>query len=446
MGLKTTEKNYLNEFVNKKNKTIYHSYNDLKENCLKNWKKLNCDLNILTSTNREYVPYYYYDYFLSQFDIENDNKKKINKNNICNTFLFDNKQVVCHKKLKEINIDAWIKLSLEKNVNIKYLTCVQYCLMPFFLNNYDLLVYSLKSTGKTLAYVLPLLHKIIIQIYNLKNKLEIKNNFVLALILCPNNLLVEQTYAFIKKIIMYHPYNIICHYMHGRKNQNMQNEIEEIKKKKPHILISTPVTFINHIKYTQNFKHMFFLCDTLILDEAYFLLNSNFLKNILIIKNVLPKSHQTILLTCVMNNFLKHISYRLLRLNYILLNFVHNCIYRTDHFYFSIKKNVQKFNSIEQQLNSKYSFNMDNSNEDNPNEYYKKYFSLELFYKLNGILQSCYKNNILNFTDLKKIWYLKDATTFYKEVNELDSVLHTNKQSLNNNTNKQSLNNNINKQ
>ncbi|SBT31194.1 DEAD box ATP-dependent RNA helicase, putative [Plasmodium ovale wallikeri] len=496
-----TEERCLIEFANKEKKIVYNNLDDLHEFCLKGFKKFKSDLNIRTSSNREYIPYYFYDSFLSHRSIEKPFGKCIDKtealkkleystcysveeekrdNTHCSSLshevnqfndrdketLCDNdktkKEICCgdephnididntdivvlensddyvsaimkdelgekkkshiynsealllqYRGVKEMKIDSYIKLSLEKNFHMKYFTAVQYCLFPFLLKNFDLLVHSFKSTGKTLAYSVPLLHKIILQINKLKRDCNIKENYVFALIVCPNIILVEQTYAIIKKLIMYHPCNIICHYIHGRKNMNMQGEINELKKKKPHIIITTPVSFINHIKYSTCFSKMFFLCDTIIIDEAYFLLNSNYLKNILIIKNVLPKGHQTILLTCLVNNFLKHVAYRFLRLNYVHLNFVDNCIYNSNIFFSSSLMNIVHFNSSEKVSYMKYLAHERNA-------------SLQLFHKFNAKLISMYKNNILNCDDLGKLWYCKDARTFYENVNSFDSYIVSN--------------------
>ncbi|CAD2088049.1 DEAD box ATP-dependent RNA helicase, putative [Plasmodium vinckei lentum] len=479
--------NYLSNFVNEQNKIVYDNINDLNEFCLKNFKKIKSELCIQTSSNREYIPFHFYDTFLSNapfqkncinyvdnvmklkeleessfFSCENIDKRdeeeknkdsiiikkladcfsddiiseNIASNGACETLNdiknnseYNNKNMtksevssknilnksyiekLCkYKYLQNINIDSYIKLSLLKNFNIKYLTTNQYCLFPLFFKDLDLLVHSFKGSGKTIGYAIPLLHKIIIQINKLKKYHKIKENYVHALIICPNIILVEQTYNIIKKLIMYHPYNIICHYIHGRKNMNMQGEINELKKKKPHIIITTPVSFINHIKYSTSFSNLFFLCDTIIIDEAYFLLNQNYLKNILIIKNILPKGHQTILLTCIVNNFLKQLAYRLLRLNYLYLNFVHNCIFDNNIFYSSILMNMINFNSNDKSSYQKYYEHVQN-------------LQFQLYHKFNDQLLQIYQNNILNCDDVGKLWYAKDSKMFYEHINKFNSFI-----------------------
>ncbi|CDU17006.1 DEAD box ATP-dependent RNA helicase, putative [Plasmodium yoelii] len=461
------QSNYLANFANEQNKIVYDNINDLNEFCLKKFKKIKSELCIQTSSNREYIPFHFYDTFLSNttfqkncinyvdnvmnlngpkensfFSFEkadknneenknNDgacktlnniknnsehNNKNMTKSEISSKIIFNKSYIekLCkYKYLQNINIDSYIKLSLLKNFNIKYLTTNQYCLFPLFFKDLDLLVYSFKGSGKTVGYAIPLLHKIIIQINKLKKYHKIKENYVHALIICPNIILVEQTYNIIKKLIMYHPCNIICHYIHGRKNMNMQGEINELKKKKPHIIITTPVSFINHIKYSTSFSNLFFLCDTIIIDEAYFLLNQNYLKNILIIKNILPKGHQTILLTCIVNNFLKQLAYRLLRLNYLYLNFVHNCIFDNNIFYSSILMNTINFNSNDKSFYQKYYEHVQN-------------LQFQLYHKFNDQLLQIYQNNILNCDDIGKLWYAKDSKMFYEHVNKFNSfIVHT---------------------
>ncbi|GAB64776.1 RNA helicase [Plasmodium cynomolgi strain B] len=479
---------HLREFTNG-DKIVYDNAEDLRKFCDKKFKKFRSELNILTSSNREYVPYHLFDFFLSRGSFEEVHEKLalkvgqlkreqlegaqsnvrkigeaclpkadrlhddegddyspyflphlsdamdgdmdqnadregcVQKKNIF--FGEGNKNVKEEKKkipsllqLKQVNLldmDSYIKLSLQRNFHVKYLTTVQYCLFPLFVKNYDILIHSVKGTGKTLSYCLPLAHKIIAQLGKLKRDFpHLKDNYVLALIICPNRILVEQTYAIVKKLLMYHPYGIICHYMHGKKNMNMQGEIEELKKKQ-HIIVTTPASFINYMKFTSSFKDMLFLCDTIIVDEAYFLLNSNFLHNVLTIKDVLPKGHQTVLLTCHVNNFLKHLAFRFLRLNYVYLNLVHNCVYDDDTFEDATRGGTHP----------QCHYTTDGSEERSglSNLTIRANPPFELYHKLNAQLLSLYRNNILNCTQLEKLWYCKDAKTFYDHVNTFDAYI-----------------------
>ncbi|EUD65066.1 hypothetical protein C922_04579 [Plasmodium inui San Antonio 1] len=479
---------HLREFTNG-DKIVYDNAEDLRKFCDRKFKKFPSELNILTSSNREYVPYHFFDFFLPHGSSEKVHEKlafkvgqlkgehlegeqsdvckigetrlpgadrlnndegddyspyflpqlsdtvegNVDQNADCEGCVQKekkyygkgNKNVKMTKnissllQLKQVNhlgMDSYVKLSLQKNFHVKYLTSVQYCLFPLFVKNYDILIHSVKGTGKTLSYCLPLAHKVIAQIGKLKRDFpHFKDNSVLALIICPNRILVEQTYAIVKKLLMYHPYDIICHYMHGKKNLNMQDEIDELKKKKPHIIVTTPASFINHMKFTCSFKDMFFLCDTIIVDEAYFLLNSNYLHNVLTIKDVLPKGHQTVLLTCHVNNFLKHLAFRFLRLNYVYLNLVHNCVYDDDTFEAIIPrgKDPQCHYSADGSEEGGGLLNLTNR-ENSP---------FQLYHRLNAQLLSLYKNNILNCTQLEKLWYCKDAKTFYDHVNAFDAYI-----------------------
>ncbi|CAA9986521.1 RNA-helicase, putative [Plasmodium knowlesi strain H] len=473
---------YLREFTNG-DKIVYDNAEDLLKFCDRKFKKFRSELNILTSSNREYVPYHLFDFFLSPGSFEGLHEKlalkveqlkeaqsdvrKIGKtclqgdsrlygDNVDDYSLYflphlpdpmegdvDQsagpeacvQEKIIHygeksknvkkentlsllqvKQVKHLDMDSYIKLSLQRNLQVKYLTTVQYCLFPLFVKNYDILIHSVKGTGKTLSYCLPLVHKIIAQLGKLKRDYpHLKENYFLALIICPNRILVEQTYAILKKLLMYHPYGIICHYMHGKKNMNMQGEIDELKKKKPHIIVSTPASLINHMKFTSSFKDMFFLCDTIIVDEAYFLLNSNYLHNVLTIKDVLPKGHQTVLLTCHVNNFLRHLAFRFLRLNYVYLNLVHNCVYDDDTFEATTGGGRDPQCHYAEDGSEERSGLVNLTNRVNP--------PFQLYHRLNAQLLSLHKNNILNCSQLEKLWYCKDAKTFYDHVNAFDAYL-----------------------
>ncbi|VUZ93552.1 DEAD box ATP-dependent RNA helicase, putative [Plasmodium vivax] len=489
---------HLREFTNG-DKIVYDNAEDLRKFCERSFKKVRSELNILTSSNREYVPYHLFDFFLCRGSFEGvqeklarkvkqlegvqeklarkvkqlegarSNVRTIGGVSICGDgklrddqgddyspyflpHLSDvmeggedgengeacvqkgkispgggNKNVkekekknasslLQFKEVNQLDMDSYIKLSLQRNFHVEYLTTVQYCLFPLFVKNYDILIHSVKGTGKTLSYCLPLAHKIIAQLGKLKRDFpHLKERYVLALIVCPNRILVEQSYAVVKKLLMYHPYGIICHYMHGKKNMNMQGEIDELKKKKPHIIVSTPAAFTNHMKFAASFKDMFFLCDTIIVDEAYFLLNSNFLHNVLTIKDVLPKGHQTVLLTCHVNNILKHLAFRFLRLNYVYLNFVHNCVYDDDTFAAATWGGTDPQRQCKAGGSDERGGLLTLPNRANP--------PFQLYHRLNAQLLSLHRNNILNCTQLEKLWYCKDAKTFYDHVNAFDAYI-----------------------
>ncbi|KNC37075.1 hypothetical protein PFLG_01015 [Plasmodium falciparum RAJ116] len=119
------EGTFLINFVNEKNKIIYDNINDLNKYCIDKFKKYKCDVYISTSSNREYVPYYIYDFFINypllKWYITNKTTHKISDNymnsNRCISSnyhiysmnnLFDNKNNICkylilNKKRLEAN-------------------------------------------------------------------------------------------------------------------------------------------------------------------------------------------------------------------------------------------------------------------------------------------------------------------------------------------------------
>ena len=92
------------------------------------------------------------------------------------------------QSFNELNIDINLKDSISR-ANFKIPTPVQSQSIPIGLNGKDILGTAQTGTGKTLAFCIPLINKLIID----------KNAF--ALVICPTRELATQVMNFIKNLI-----------------------------------------------------------------------------------------------------------------------------------------------------------------------------------------------------------------------------------------------------
>ncbi|MFV0499604.1 MAG: DEAD/DEAH box helicase [Bacilli bacterium] len=175
-----------------------------------------------------------------------------------------------NKMIKNKNI---IKALTEHNINEP--TEIQEKAIPVALDGKDIIALSQTGTGKTLAFMLPILEKI-----SSKKHQQ-------ALIICPTRELSMQVYNEVEKYIKYmDDINAICVYG----GQYITEQIRKLKKK-PQIVIATPGRLIDHLKRkTIVAKYI----ETVVLDEADEMISIGFKDELEEILTYLPSSRQTL--------------------------------------------------------------------------------------------------------------------------------------------------------
>ncbi len=164
-------------------------------------------------------------------------------------------------------------------------TPIQEKAIPVILQNSDLIACAQTGTGKTAAYLLPLLHKII------NNKSPHINTVILA----PTRELAIQIDQQIEGFAYFCPVSSVPVY--GGGDGTVWEQQKNALIKGANIVIATPGRFISHLSfnYVDLSKVQHF-----ILDEADRMLDMGFLEDIMKIVEHLPKSRQTLLFSATM--------------------------------------------------------------------------------------------------------------------------------------------------
>lgn len=164
--------------------------------------------------------------------------------------------------------------------------------IPYLLSGRDVLGMAHTGSGKTAAFILPLLHNI-----------EIKSFFSQGLIITPTRELAIQIGKVCIDFIKYmKKINIVTLY-------GGQNYIIELKalKKNPHIVIGTPGRLLDHLhRKTVNFSQL----KTLIIDEADEMLRMGFIEDVESIISTIPMKRQTALFSATLPIDIRRISNR----------------------------------------------------------------------------------------------------------------------------------------
>ena len=154
-----------------------------------------------------------------------------------------------------------------KKENITTPTDIQYKAIPEALLNKDIIAQSGTGTGKTLAYLLPLYHKL---------KPDAKE--MQAIILCPTHELTMQILKQIDRLSKNSAINLTGTPIIG--NVNIDRQVEKLKTK-PNIIVGTPGRILELIQKKKIAAHTI---KTIIIDEADRLMdksNSEFVKAII---------------------------------------------------------------------------------------------------------------------------------------------------------------------
>jgi len=192
------------------------------------------------------------------------------------------------QSFNELNIDINLKNSISR-ANFKIPTPVQSQSIPIGLNGKDILGTAQTGTGKTLAFCIPLINKLIID----------KNAF--ALVICPTRELATQVMNFIKNLIN-DKINIKTALLIG--GESMQRQLRQLGKRS-RIIVGTPGRINDHLKRKNlNLSATKYL----VLDETDRMLDMGFAPQIQMILKFVPKDHQTLLFSATLPKDILRIS------------------------------------------------------------------------------------------------------------------------------------------
>lgn len=164
---------------------------------------------------------------------------------------------------------------------IKVATPVQEKAIPAIFKGRDVIAKSQTGTGKTLAYLLPLVQRI-----------QTERDEVQALILTPTRELSKQVFDVLKPLASVRGVDA-ADVIGGR---TIENQIQKLKRN-PHVIIGTPGRLLDHIRRrTLNLS----VVKMVILDEADQMLAAGFREDIEALVDQTPKKRQFILLSATM--------------------------------------------------------------------------------------------------------------------------------------------------
>jgi superfamily II DNA/RNA helicase len=196
------------------------------------------------------------------------------------------------ENFKLLKIEESLKNSLNK-MNFTKPTPIQGMAIPAALEGKDILGTAQTGTGKTLAFSIPLINKLILD----------KNAF--ALVMCPTRELATQVMEAIKSIIS-DKINIKTALLIG--GESMQKQLRQLGNRS-RIIVGTPGRINDHLK-----RKSLNLSATkyLVLDETDRMLDMGFTPQIEMVLKFVPKDHQTLLFSATLPQNILRISERYL--------------------------------------------------------------------------------------------------------------------------------------
>ncbi|KAI9906981.1 hypothetical protein PsorP6_004691 [Peronosclerospora sorghi] len=170
-------------------------------------------------------------------------------------------------------------------------TLLQMHANPLALQGKDLLVRARTGSGKTAAFALPLLHKI------LQNKQDKSNAepAVRALVLVPTKELVEQIRRHMMELMYYCQDMMTLLALGGQSMSGQQALLRDV----PDVIVATPGRLVTHLEAGNlTLKDS---VDTVVIDEADLVLSFGYGENIRTIFNALPKACQTFCMSATLS-------------------------------------------------------------------------------------------------------------------------------------------------
>ncbi|KAJ2607272.1 ATP-dependent DNA/RNA helicase [Coemansia sp. RSA 1365] len=174
-------------------------------------------------------------------------------------------------------------------------TLVQAKAIPLALSGKDILARAKTGSGKTAAYCLPLLHKIL----STKDGLSINSEDrkqTRALILVPTRELAEQVTKYIMDLIKFCGKEITV--VNIAKSTPLHMQVPLLAEQ-PDVVVSTPAKIMKHL--VSRSIDLSESLDTLIIDEADLVLSFGYEDDVKGIISRLPKIHQSMLLSATLN-------------------------------------------------------------------------------------------------------------------------------------------------
>ena len=192
-----------------------------------------------------------------------------------------------------LGIRPEIVQALKKN-NLTVATPVQRAAIPMLLSGKDVIAQAQTGTGKTLAFVLPILEII-----------DTEQPHVQALIITPTRELAIQITAEFKKLADTVGARVLAAYG----GQDVEGQIHKLKGA-AHIVVGTPGRLLDHLRRgTLALSRV----SMLVLDEADQMLHMGFLKEVEDIIHQMPNERQTMLCSATISEPIRKLAFNYMR-------------------------------------------------------------------------------------------------------------------------------------
>jgi ATP-dependent RNA helicase RhlE len=201
-------------------------------------------------------------------------------------------------KFEEYFISQEIKDNLEK-LGFRRPTDIQYKSIPPILNSEDVLAIAQTGTGKTAAYAIPIIDKI------LKSRIKGRNDGIKCVVMVPTHELALQTQSLFIKLISEKKIKTLALYGGVEQDSQISALMNGVD-----VLIATPGRLfdLNSQGYIRLNR-----VNTLVLDEADHMLDLGFIKDIRDLIKILPKNRQTLFFSATIDKKIKKLAYSLVR-------------------------------------------------------------------------------------------------------------------------------------
>ncbi|HRZ96763.1 MAG TPA: DEAD/DEAH box helicase [Paludibacter sp.] len=172
-------------------------------------------------------------------------------------------------------------------MNFREATPVQEQTIPVILQKRDVIACAQTGTGKTAAFILPLLHNLQVE-PNAGNKVN-------AIIMAPTRELAQQIDQQMEGFSYFTSFSSVAVY--GGNDSQAWDVQRRGLQQGADVVIATPGRLLSHINlYDIDFSHVKYF----ILDEADRMLDMGFFDDIMLVVNRLPKDRQTIMFSATM--------------------------------------------------------------------------------------------------------------------------------------------------
>ena len=197
-------------------------------------------------------------------------------------------------KFEKYHISDEIKNNL-KDLGFKRPTDIQFKSIPSILNGEDVLAIAQTGTGKTAAFVIPIVDKIE------RSKSSKRTKGIQCLVMVPTRELAEQigdVFLTIAKHTKVKSYALFGGVEQDPQIKRLQDGID--------ILVTTPGRMFDLISQGYiDLRHI----HTLVLDEADHMLDLGFIEDIKFVKKKLTQSHQTLFFSATINKKIKKLAF-----------------------------------------------------------------------------------------------------------------------------------------